>query len=283
MKKLELNIPLSSDLWADFELSQSSSPYYSSGITNFALLVAGAKDGVLSIRKADMRTCREEVIDYHIRKRLGGKSASQFEDGLSDWFNKSRVVVLKDKGKNWSQAKDERARELSTKLLNIIEKEYKWPLTKVYSLHNDLLGSTPTFSYFEGPGKWVRSPQMMSLYLLFIRAGESLLSTPRQQQINKMRSISGIFNLFKNANDTADLNRIRQLNTSLPIIFKHYNQLFGGRTIKDLYSPAKRRYPGGAYLLNEGVQKMISLNTSDQLLWDAWSKIRRFYDGKRIM
>lgn len=262
MKSIRFNIPDSNNLWFHYNLREDSSyAHYSNGFY-FMIPIHGPENDVLKPTSSSMYTCREDAASYDIRQRLARATAHK-----KNWFNKARVIVLITSGQH-SETEINRWMEYSLKHMHIIEKKAGWPLSKVKKLIHPDFAPSRYFYYFEGSRKWVHSPQMISFYMLLIRASR-FTTMSDFSDLAKRRSINGLLNHWEGNNITSDASRMRKVLKETVRIIKNYPALFGSREMRELYLPKERT---SSWLNGEGIQRMIENRTNDVKLKEAWRK-----------
>jgi len=151
---------------------------------------------------------------------------------------------------------------IGLKILNLFEKEFKWPITKIYSVRCDQLDEKHVFYYFVGSGKWIKSPHLFSLFMLLIRTGKSI------EKRRMFRTLNGFYkSLYKNTK-TVDINYMKTHYKRCLLVMKYYNKLFGKTTMHDLYIPYKRKN-----FFAEGINTLCDLDTSDSKLLEKFSSV----------
>jgi hypothetical protein len=137
------------------------------------------------------------------------------------WADKQIVAAEK-------RAKDQMVE--AARVLNVIEKYLKWPKSKV-SLVEGTPKGCPVF-LLTGSGKWLVSPQLMSLYLLFVR----LASRPSVTGKLKKFCLADLKEMSKTSiGHGADANFYRQVYKHLPMLFENIDRVFFSRTLRDNY------------------------------------------------
>jgi hypothetical protein len=188
--------------------------------------------------------CREQVVNG-IRSFIStGVDAHYFK---AKTFNenplRTRVVFSQlarmgksSSGKAYDYEYVLEQRETGLRIINMFEKELGFPLTRIYGCKTK--GGGTISHVYVGTNKWMRSPYLLSLYILLLRAGtvpgldkadsiDSFIKLIRGYDTNKLDGYS------KQAGD------VRYLCKSIPHvkrIFKHFEHLFCFRSMKDNYS-----------------------------------------------
>ncbi len=216
-----------------------------------------------------LESCREVICDNlrsdfrHIENFSVGKlrllactKLVSTDGGASFKLNKNRKkhvegLRLKYKGEML----------LSHKIINLMEKEFKWPLTKIYLVECKQLNENFYFYYFEGSKKWIKSPNFLSLFMLLVRVSSSL------KKYTGFRTLDGFYKcLHKNGNSTL-ISYLKTHYDRYLLAMKSYNRLFGNVSMRDLYLP-----DGKSGQFTEGINTLCDLNTDN---WDLRAKFAK--------
>lgn len=259
MNTLKLVLPKGLSEWIS---GRSSYHWYYSGMVYAAILPISAEKGTVRLKTKNFYTCREDVAHYHARLRSGRLKEN------SNWFTKTCVLhFIKQNG----MTKDYAAgAEAAVKTTNVIEKTYGWPLTRVYKCEVEDISKTNLFFYFEGPGKWIKSPQLLSLYLLILRMGYHLgppSSKEKRTELHRKRSIKSVLDFWNKQGGTTDISRFKIVSGDIEKLLNNFDKLFRDRSMHALYSP-------GGYVKNEGIEKFLRGHSSDGTLIKAWKELK---------
>jgi len=118
------------------------------------------------------------------------------------------------------------------RILNVFEKHLGWGLTTVSQVKDGSLTKVRANVFvFSGSCKWVRSPQLVSLYLLILRLS-------RHAYFRKFESFAGLedFDKIMARKTHSDAQYWRTLRPYLLAILDNHKDLFFRRTIKTAYS-----------------------------------------------
>lgn len=215
--------------------------------------------------------CREVVCDqirssfseskgFDIRK-LRLLSYNKFM-GVND----SNKLTKKQRGLiEFRKAEYDKEVTVSVKIINIIEKEFKWPLTKVYLLECKQLNENHMFYYFEGSKKWAKSPNILSLFMLLVRISSSL------KKYTGFRTLDGFHKSLCRNKNTLYVSYLKTHYKRWLLALKYYDRLFGKTSMRDLYLPET----GGVSLFNEGINTLCDLFVKDIDLRNKFTKILR--------
>lgn len=211
--------------------------------------------------------CRESLCeDYRDSEEVG-----------MDKIPKSRmsmVLYLRSSSRNSTASYNKFKRDMAfaVKIVNIFEKEAGWPLSKMYELSHEY-DKMHMFMYVEGSKRWVKAPQLVSLYSLLLRLGH------QSGEIGPFRTYNALVKAFKRAKKSpmpTDLHYFKAYHKKWVLILKNYDELFGQRTLKDLYHPKKS---GGNWFYTDGINALCDGDTQDLLLRAA---LRKLFKGRRI-
>ena len=250
-----------------------SSPYTCRNRFSFAY--EPVKEGKVKLDEW-MEPCREVMCDrireqFRVEKKFDIKKTRIVTNTKLIAHNDN--IKLNEKQKDYiEKLKIEYVREMLTsiKIVNLIEKEFKWPLTKIYpakckgiDYHNNI------FHYFEGSRKWVKSPNMFSLFMLLIRVSSSL------KKYIEFRTLDGFYKCLGKNKLTVDINYLKTHYKRSLLAIEHYNVLFGKPSMRELYIPNRNlvQFP-------EGLNTMCDLDTNNL---DLRVKFAKILDEKKML
>jgi hypothetical protein len=255
-------------------------------------MLGKSTDGVHTLQ-FNVTHCREQIVNG-LRKHVSGIKDMYF---CGEKFNPVRTKVVLTQNhrtidKPNSVEKIKKQREDGLKIVNIFERYSAWPLTKMCSIEVILPPLPPnaifkfdaeTYAYI-GSTKWVRSPYMLSLYLLLLRAGtipglgdcvdlDDFITTVRKYKPNKLDPYS---------KQSGDLEYLQSTLNKLKFLLDNYEALFEFRPLLDnyrfesIYHPDKLkelRDEGNLYgtSFNDGIDKLVRNTISD---WQVKLKIK---------
>jgi len=146
---------------------------------------------------------------------------------------RTRVLVLFKKPDMKSRPSLHKEAETQIKeavrVLNIIERHMKWPKSKAFRVKDDSKESSCFL--LTGSGKWMISPQLVSLYLLIVR----LCEYDQHTSAFKKFTAKDFAAIAKSSgySRTGDFGFYRGCYVKLPLFFDNFDKLFGESTIKD--------------------------------------------------
>jgi hypothetical protein len=137
---------------------------------------------------------------------------------------------------------------VSIKIINMLEKEFKWPLTKIYSAECKEINENNAFYYFEG----------------LIRVSSSL------KKHTEFRTPDGFYrSLSKNQNST-DVSYLKTHYKRWILAMRRYDRLFGKTHARELYIPDSSTDLGQ---FAEGINSLCDLDTTNLRLRKKFTKI----------
>jgi hypothetical protein len=171
--------------------------------------------------------------------------------------------VTSDSNKNgvekWFNAKT----KMGLKIVNIMEERHGWPLTKMYSVEPsikkvDCNYSSPkqliTFQkVLIGSTKWVRSPHMISLYILLFRLPTRV--SKKFDSIKNYKDFEEACNKCKGAT-SGDAYHVSKTSKFWDMLMANFGQMFAGTTSKDNFK--RTSYENCQY--DEGILKLCRFN-----------------------
>ena len=276
---------------------------FSNGQTAMAIC-RGTKSGHVSILK-DFRTCREEIAKPLWIWYNNGSINRTVGDGIAvvvrlssavaiPIYNSSGTVTYR---KVDTSALNKQIKNISTigrKLLNFIEKDLGWPLTKSeLAEFSESAATTTRDSYivrhshesyvhklavFFSCDKWRMSPQLFSLYTLLLRAGKN-------DKFSEIKSLEDMLGKFEQPSYRAhchDGSYYHYAKQWLKVL-RNTDKLFDESTYKNNWLVKEftagdqyllERYSGGHYPIAEGMQNLIVGNSNNRAVVKAFQKIK---------
>ena len=259
LKKVRIK-HLRSDEWGDFDC------------VNFAFCSKDSKQA------SNFHLCRENLVnevfnfynknpytqDINPRKM---KLLVQRYFGDDRDYSEDELDQYKEDFKNF-QKETERWMRRGLKLINHFEKIAKWQPTELYEASHKTLGEIGISMYlFVGPGKWMRSPHMISLFAFLIRIGsfkewDSLKSQKSFEEISKR--------LIKRNRDPeiyyeeADYDtsvHLKDIHEKITTLVKNFDKLFGKKPSRHFFTTA---IPNPKSRYGEGISRLCRGNASDE-------------------
>ena len=189
-------------------------------------------------------------------------------------INRSRYIVrhiTSDTNTTVSEKWFNRATEAGLGIVNIMEARHGWPLTKmldaessVFELKASCGSSAKRLTTFRkvllGSNKWVRSPHMISLYILLLRLGTR----------NKFSSIKNYKKFAKvcgkcGSGQIGDMGHVARTFKFWDLIMANFDKVFAGLRTRDNFTKA-RYYSDYAGYYNEGVSKLCNFQCSHKAI-----------------
>ena len=151
-------------------------------------------------------------------------------------------------------------------VLNIIEKEHKWMLTKAYPI-------TP-YSYGDkiymlvASKKWMRSPHMLSLFTLIFRINTQ--RGMRSSTTNRFKLYKNIMKYIKEfgVGGYADSPTINTTIEYWDPLLRNYNKMFKGFPMKDVFNRSSYRYHA-----EEGINGLCSNQCTNPKLQRRFNEV----------
>lgn len=254
-----------------YKLTNPPRPYYASNFIqwNWYTKPRGGKVKAIS----EWVSCRENASN-NVRRDIMSKVPTGFDAKVARilcQISVSRAITDEryETRRRTFVAKIQRA----VNFLNVMEKEYGWELTELHDLEFDDPGSgcRNMICMITGDKKWIRSPHMVSLWLLFLRVGGTKhLWNPKSYDSLK-KKVSKYLEKVKNT----DADHIRIVFPFAEKIMDNYSELFKG-------FPASRNYSSikawdGATPANEGIRKLCTGYSADKKLTERLNTIHKIY------
>lgn len=260
--------------WNAVSSTTSSNPYYS---PNPQFGWFGKKVGDHYLQASSWHGCRETLVSMVRRLHTATTVPTSFTKIVTGSL---RILVkFKSKGKDnapgFKTSENEVTKWMkeSVRMVNIFEKYMGWPLTRLsrvsdQTICNKKLSSFRTIIFgLEGSGKWMRSPQLLSLYLLIIRLGRFHGCTKEAfKKIGDLIELSKVISATKKegqANDDAKF--LRGIRPLLLTILDNRKTLFFRRSAKEHFTNN---------LGNYGITKLVN-GTADKYLIDRFNEAKK--------
>ena len=203
-------------------------------------------------------SCREIVCDQ-LRNRFKSKKKPYIKKTrlltYAKFISHGEGLPLNKKQKGTIKKlklRHEKETLVGLKTVNLFEKKFKWPITKIYSVECEQVDENNIFYYFVGSKKWIKSPSLFSLFMLLIRIGKSI------KKRNAFRTLDGFYKSLYENEKTLDINYMRAHYERCLLVMKYYDRLFGRTPIENLYLPDTDKN-----LFIEGINTLCDLDTED--------------------
>lgn len=153
-------------------------------------------------------------------------------------------------------------------MLNVLEKNYGWPLTRAYPVKCGLSTLKNKFYYITASKRWIKAPAMLSLFTLLFRIAENNKKYKFGNKIRSMKSLFAVLDDLYSKSNEEEILYYGEHGDNWQKVLSNYGKLFGSRTIEDLYSPKE-----GGYFFTEGINELCDLTSSDTTLNEEFSNI----------
>ena len=213
-----------------------------------------------------LHTCRE-VINSTIRKIRAGMCNG------STKFDKVRLLVFYRDSKN----KHRCDKTDVLKVLNCIEKEKGWKITRVHKVDMDMPEAERVYTdsfLFVGPKQWVASPYMMGIYMLLIRSILKFSTTP-----NRMIVFDDIDTLIKgiyeNSGRSKDISKLNNKDKGWNMIVDNYKPLHvGGESTCWFENGKKDELVQNVYnMFSDGPDSLIAGCSHNKVIQKSFNKL----------
>lgn len=163
--------------------------------------------------------------------------------------------------------KYDKAASLGLSLVNIVEKYLGWPLSTVKTVDRAKTTAVRVACYmFTGSVKWLRSPQLVSLYMLLVRLGH------RSGSFGRVKTLKGILNAVGKFNGNQepsvrvrkDMCHLAALAPYIRTILDNSNELFFSESAKEHFEANT-----GA----NGINRLISCKCTGEVN-KRWKKMK---------
>lgn len=216
--------------------------------------------------------CRESICEY-VRQQL--RSVRSYDIDLT----KLRMIIYRKVRLGKSQDPKIFLNQVATGLtmLNAIEKNYGWPLTRVYPTKNDQnISPNCMFYYIVASRRWIKAPVMLSLFTLLFRIAKNETKFKFGHRIKTMKSMFTVLDELAQKSGDANIKYYEKHGDRWELILNNYKSLFGARNISDLYFPNN-----SGYFFTEGINELCDESSQDPVLNKQFQKIVQREEGKR--
>lgn len=241
-------------------------------------------------RVSEFQTCRENLI---------GNIMSSIDEILYR-VKRGRIPIISTKNHNKIKDKDTKEEiinyyKCALNTLNLMEDRNGWPLTKLkkglyngnyctknYCTKFDALNRARSYFIFEMPLVWLRGPQMLSLYLLLIRASavEGVKGAKTYEDLMvKLRKFAETPKVKLEDSLLKDHFYIRRSIRYWEVLMENVNVLYRGRTIEQTFRRKSNIYKKShPYCYNmsppcEGIDVLIQGPTRDLTLLKRFTSL----------
>jgi len=228
----------------------------------FAFVTAPQNGKIRTV--TELTYCRESHCEY-VRQELRGVRYYGID------FNKLYMVICRRvKHKSPTAVMDFKNQiAAAQKMLNVIEKHYGWPLTRVYAADpTQYMPVSWKFYHVAASKRWIKSPAMLSLFTLLFRIGVAETKFKLRRRIRSMKSL---FATLDNLAERSSLHEVRYYNKHghrWQLVLDNYKNLFSSRSMSDLYFPQS-----GGYFFTEGINQLCDESSKDYVLNKTFCKI----------
>jgi hypothetical protein len=223
--------------------------------------------------QVDITYCRESVCEY-IRQDLRNITDYNINTHKLHLIIYRRVVKTPSKlDKNLVLFENQ---VLSGQtMVNAIEKNYGWPLTKVHTVRmcTNQPGIPPynAFYYIMAGKRWLKAPAMLSLFTLLFRIAVEGNKFRFRDRIKDIDTLYSVLEETSKKSNSCDMAYFREHGEYWPMVLDNYRKLFANREMADLY------YPGGGhdYFFSEGINRLCDMDSKDSELNNVFHRIVR--------
>lgn len=175
-------------------------------------------------------------------------------------FRKTRIAVARrHKKENYTKntKSDLKWMRCSARILNVFERSQGWPLTHVSMCddHNLIEKSINVF-IFSSSAKWLRAPQILSIYLLIVRLGKFFKEFSEFKNVADIEKIRDIFRNDKEKRVLPDPTWFINTCKYWMILLNNHNVLFFNKSVEENYRNNNGEY-GINYLIKGYADKDI--------------------------
>jgi hypothetical protein len=166
------------------------------------------------------------------------------------------------------------------RFLNIFEKNSKWPLTQMYEIDYRPKEHYSIYLII-GDKRWLRSPHILSLWLLLMRVGRNINDENFELVETSKGSTSTVLKALKQSSEqdnsisSTEMGFIKQALPYTYLILQHHTELFKGLTTRRNFC-IEKNLTGSDYT-REGISKLCSGYTRDKKLFERLMALKKKY------
>ena len=196
-----------------------------------------------------LQTIRTNKVHLLVRHLLTGykiESASKAKVSFEKWVNRS------------------------LKILNLLEDKYGWIRSRMAYVDIPTIGAVSGYgAYFASDSKWMRSPYMLSLYLLLIRIARESWTT-EDGVLDNYESFMSVISELK-ARGTSDTGHLKKCAGYFSVLFGRYKDLFGTsiQINYDFRKVHEKNFPHN----REGITALCLCATRDTAMFEKFAKV----------
>lgn len=244
-----------------------------------AFCTAPNKNGQIRVVKY-FDPCRETVCSL-LRDQLDDDHKVKYTIDTK----KTRLLFFSKASNNYTErsiknfaSKSNRQMLNALKIANHLESRYNWARTKMQKVEfkNKIPYGTMDIKdrinmyMVVGSSKWLKSPHLLSLYMLIFRLGYRGFKSNFKNHEEFLQRLNAYANTQK-----VDAYYVRTFQDKIDVLLGNYNRLFGKRTLKSLYSRKLLINNTGHFEsgYNEGIQRLCTGFSNDMDISRRFGKI----------
>ena len=231
--------------------------------------VGVSKEGVRP-QVSEWMTCRESFA-HHFREALEQNKVQVPKNRVC--FMMGQCVNFQAKASVHANFQKRFLEEMKrgVKLVNLFEAYAGWTRTRLFAV-SGLKEQHGAAYLITGPSRWLRSPQLFSLYCLLLRLG-------RFVQFDKVNTFRGFLEKcdeivdkkLGGSNKSGDREWIRLTKKAWIPLIDHMDVIYKGRTLRRNWH--KKYLTGSDNGFSEGIHRLVANTTADAALRKRWQNL----------
>lgn len=222
----------------------------------------------------DFEPCYQHVWNT-CRETLAANYTSSLQEGLSSFGkvpkDKLRILIMCVDGRNANEKRAENWYnwiKSGVRILNMLESEVGWALTKVMKITNkDLMDAGKYGVVVVASPRWLKATQLMSMFLLILRSAKK----PHIKSLKKIENISKMVEALSETAKSGDALHVKNTANSWLKIMRHSSELFKTGRENKLYQG------------NHGIMGMLSKTHNSmyctQEMRERWKELNEKYES----
>lgn len=218
------------------------------------------------------QNCREYFCQHFLKRVRRSWPSNSWASEID--IKRVRIATYVSCGRSTKEKALERRAQADAKMktvvrmLNLIEKEAGWPLTKLYRLNHSSLHHTVFMYMLVGSGKWQRSQHILSLYSLLVRCIYMNANFSRVRKYSGLKKVAdkyrtGEYKLPGSTQKRNDLTRFKHFDTYLAIL-RNFDTIFKGLPVSRNYSV--KAIGSQDLCFTDGISNLLKGHSKDTLL-----------------
>lgn len=218
---------------------------------------------------SDWMTCRESFID-HLRNQISNNNVTTPKNRVCIMMGRSVAYNSIAKVKTNFQKRFLGQMKRGVRIVNVLEAHLGWTRTRMFDVWGHEKRKQHGAAYLiTGPSRWMRAPQLLSLYTLLLRFG-------RFEAFESVNTLQGFMDISNKITSkrvggsflTTDRRFMSRTRDSWLPLLEEMDFIYKGRTLRRNY--LRKYLADGDTGFSEGISRLASGRTRDKELRKIW-------------